>query len=157
MKKFVFSLHALLEVKEAQKEKLQAEFAAAKAELERTIAHKAALEQKCAEESKVFEANIKVGITAADLETWAMYFEELENRLVQADRDVNRAQEAAEYRQAVLVEIHREIKALEKLRHKQHLAYLAEEKKRETDAREDILAFRTCGETARPGSAGAAR
>ena len=62
MKKFVFSLNVLYEVKKAQKERLQTELAAAEAIYRAAVERKAELEKTLEERKEEFEARASAGM-----------------------------------------------------------------------------------------------
>jgi len=156
MKKFMFSLDSLLEIKKTLKEKAQAEYADAHAVLEKAECEKVRLDKIFEDESEKFEAKVKKGITVGDIQANMIYFDQLQVMIRNALKDVNRAQEDANRKQMILIELFKEIKVLEKLRQKQYLTYLLEEGKKETNASEDILSFNITGQTADYGSSGTA-
>ncbi|MPM03689.1 hypothetical protein SDC9_49956 [bioreactor metagenome] len=148
MKKFMFSLSTLFEMKKTRKDELQREYTEAKAKLERAFSEKITLDQICADESRRYEAKVKKGVTAADMEAHAIYFKELCDKISAAANQVTCAQLEVNQKQGALVETFKEIKALEKLREKQYREYLAEEEKQGNKIREDILAFNITGKKA---------
>lgn len=148
MKKFVFSLSALLELKLAGKEKLRAEYAAAEAAAELARQRRQELEQKQAWESAEFEKRCRMGMAACDVSHGMLYLRQLQEAVAAAGQEEARAKREAAAKQNELVEVHREVKSLEKLERKQYLAWLAEAEKRETGAMEDLLSFAVTGTTA---------
>jgi len=148
MKKFAFSLHVLFENKKSMKNKLQLEFAAAKAALDKALCVKVALDKIYMEESEKYEAKAKKGTTPGDMEAHVIYFEELQDMIKTAVEDINRAQEDMMCKQTALIEICKEIKVLEKLWQKQYVEYLTEEKKQAATISEEILAFHVSGKPA---------
>lgn len=145
MKRFVFSLSALLEMKQAQKVQLQKEYAQAKARLDRALCEKDALDRAYRDETERYEQRVKKGITAGDIKTYAAYFMDFEEKIKSSASQVARAQEEAGAKQKELVEIFKEVKSLEKLREKQYEEYRMEEGKQETKLVDDILAFKITG------------
>ena len=141
MKNFVFSLHALLEMKEVFKDKVQAEHVAAEAALDKALETMTCLERTWEKENEQYEQIVKKGISPMDLETYSLYFEELQEMVVAAAQEVSHAQEDVSRKQEALIELFKEIKILEKLRQKQYGEYLSEVKKQENNINEDILSF----------------
>ncbi|MPM15778.1 hypothetical protein SDC9_62150 [bioreactor metagenome] len=141
MKRFVFSLDALFELKKNLKDKIQAEYAQAEAALDKALCVKVALDKVYMDENERYEQKAQRGITAADAGAHVIYFDELQQAIATATEDVMRAQDEANRKQGLLLEIHKEIKTLEKLRRKQYLEYLAEEEKQEANARDELVAF----------------
>ncbi len=142
MKKFVFSLRALFDVKKAQKDKLQAEYAAAEAAHRAAVRKKEELESTLSEKTKEYEEKARKGMTVADLTGYAIYLQELQEQIKQAAIAVDRARREAELRRNELVTVHKEIKVLEKLYEKQYSEYLKEIEKSETKAIEDIMSYK---------------
>ncbi len=151
MRQFVFALESLFQVKQTIRDKLQAEYAAAQAALAEAEDEKARLDRTLAEESGRYARKARTGTTVGDFEAHAIYFEELQRMISAAGRRVDRAREEAVRRQTALVEVHKEIKVLEKLRRKRHLEHRAEEARRELGVREDILSFHLAGGADTPG------
>lgn len=141
MKSFVFSLHALLDMKETVRDQLQAECTAAEAQLDRALNMMMCLERTWEAESEKYERKVRVGITPQDLETYSTYFAVLQEKVASAAQEVAQAQEAVSRKQTALVELFKEIKILEKLRQKQYCEYLADVEKHESSVQEDILSF----------------
>jgi len=142
MKKFVFSLNALYEVKKAQKDRLQTELAAAEAIYRAAVERKADLERTLEERKAEFEAKASEGMTVGDLKGYAVYFEEMQERIKAAGREVDRALREANQRRNELVSVFKEIKVLDKLYEKQYGEYLKDMEKDETKAVEDIVSYK---------------
>lgn len=142
MKKFVFSLNALYEVKKAQKDRLQTELAAAEAIYRAAVERKAGLEKTLEDRKDEFETKASDGMTVSDLKGYAVYFEEMQERIKAAVKEVDRALREANHRRNELVSVFKEIKVLEKLYEKQYSEYLKEMEKSETKAVEDIVSFK---------------
>lgn len=149
MKKFSFTLDSLFELKKAQKDQRQKEFAEAKARLEKAMHEKDSLEKTYTDENEKYEKKVNKGVTAGDIEFYAIYFKDLRGKIAAAACEIARAQEEAGAKQEALVEAFKEIKSLEKLRDKQYEEYLTEEAKQESKLREDILAFDLSGKKAK--------
>lgn len=147
MKKFVFSLSALFDVKKTAKDKLQAEFAAAEAALAAAIRKKEGLEQTLEDKTEEYEQKARKGMTVSDIGGYTIYFEELQGLIKAAAREVDKAQKEANFKRNELIAVFKEIKVLEKLYEKQYREYMAEEVKSETKAVEDILSYNVSGET----------
>ncbi|UOO37328.1 flagellar export protein FliJ [Oscillospiraceae bacterium CM] len=141
MKKFMFSLGALYDVKKAEKDARQAQFAAATAALEAAKARKEALEKTHKEKKAQYEQQAKAGMTVSDFKGYAVYFEELLETIQKAGREVDRAAREVEARRGELVAVHKEIKVLEKLYDKQYAEYVKEFEKSETKTVDDIVSY----------------
>lgn len=142
MKKFVFSLNALYEVKKSLKDKLQAELAAAEAVYRAAVEKKENLEKTLDEKKADFEAKASNGMTVNDLQGYAIYFEDMQERIKTAGKEVDRALRDVNQRRNELVSVFKEIKVLEKLHEKQYSEYLKDLEKSETKAVEDIVSFK---------------
>ena len=142
MKKFVFSLNALYEVKKTQKDRLQAEFAAAEAAHRVAAQKKADLEKTLDDKKEEFEKKASNGITVSELNGYDAYFEEMQERIKAAGKEVDRTLREVNQRRNELVAVFKEIKVLEKLYEKQYSEYLKEFEKSETKAVEDIVSFK---------------
>ncbi len=141
MKKFVFTLNALYEVKKTQRDKIQAEYAAAEAAYRAAVEKKDTLEKTLDEKKEEHEIKARNGMTVGDLLGYDNYFEELQGRIKAASNEVDRALRAVNQKRNELVTIFKEIKVLEKLYEKQYGEYLKELEKSETKAVDDILSF----------------
>ncbi len=141
MKKFVFSLNSLYELKKTLKDKIQAEYAAAEAALDKALREKDILDRMFSEKSEEYEAKLKKGMIVSDIQSYINFFEELQERIRAAQAEINRAQKAADAKREELVEVFKEIEVLKKLRQKQYREYLKEEEKKEKSILEDIMSF----------------
>ncbi len=130
-----------MKVREAEKERLMAEYAEAEAALNAALGRKKQLENShsvlCAE----YETQAAAGVRPAEMRAVKLYLEELQARIKAAALEAGQAKLRLENKRLELTEVHKEIKALEKLREKQYREYLAEAEKQEVKIREDILAF----------------
>ena len=142
MKKFVFSLNALYDLKKTQKDRLQAEFAAAEAAYRAAVERKANLEKTLDDKKEEFEKKASNGMTVSDLHGYDAYFEELQDRIKAAGKDVDRALREVNQKRNELVAVFKEIKVLEKLYEKQYSEYMKDYEKSETKAVEDIVSFK---------------
>jgi len=142
MKKFVFSLNSLYEVKKTQKDKLQAELAALEAIYRAAVEKKTNLEKTLEEKKKEFELKAASGMIVSDLQGYSAYFEELEEYILTAGKEVDKALRDVSQKRNELVSIFKEIKVLEKLYEKQYSEYLKDIEKSETKEVEDILSFK---------------
>lgn len=141
MKKFVFSLNALYEVKKAQRDKLQVEYAEAEAAYKLAAEKKAGLEKTLDEKKAEYEVRAKNGMTVGDLQGYDNYFEELMDAIRLAGIEEDRALREANNKRGELVAVFKEIKVLEKLYERQYDEYMKELEKSETKAVEDIVSY----------------
>jgi flagellar FliJ protein len=142
VKRFVFSLNALYEVKKTHKDRLQTELAAAEAVYRAAVERKADLEITLENRKEEFEAKASSGMTVSDLKGYAVYFEEMQERIKAAGKEVDRALREVNGRRNELVTVFKEIKVLDKLYEKQYAEYLKEMEKSETKAVEDIVSYK---------------
>lgn len=141
MKKFVFSLNSLFELKKTLKDKAQAEYAAAAAALQNAVKAKEALERLFAEKTAEYEAKLRKGIAVGDIGSYGRFFDELGERIKAAQAEIIRAQRVADAKREELTEVFKEIEVLKKLQKKQYQEYLKEEEKKEKSVLDDIMSF----------------
>jgi flagellar protein FliJ len=141
MKKFIFSLDAVYELKKTLKDKLQAEYAAAEAVLKSAIQKKNDLDRILSQKSEEYELKLKKGMAVGNIKEYILFFEELQDLIKASIMDIENAQKAVDLKQAELIDIFKEIEILKKLRQKQNREYLMEEDKKEIRMLEDILSF----------------
>lgn len=141
MKKFIFSLYSLYEIKKTLKEKLQAEFTVAQTVLENAVNRKIFLEQTLNNERDLYEEKAKKGMSINDVQAYGLYFEELHDMMKTATYDIERANKEVGRKQTELIGVFREIKILQNLREKQYQEFKIEEEKNEKKSLEDILSF----------------
>lgn len=142
MKKFVFPFDSLYRVKQSLKDKLQAEYYAAEAELRKAIEKRDGLLAIRKEETEAYEAIAVQGISPGTIEAYSDFFNELENMISLASKQVDIARRKAEQKRSELAEIYKEVKALEKLRERKYADYLDEQQKAEAVVIQDILSFK---------------
>ena len=142
MKKFVFSLNALYEVKKKLRDKLQAEYAAAEAIHRAAVRKKEGLEHMLDEKKTEYELRAKSGMTVADLMFYDNYFEDLQGQIKAAEKETERALSEVNHKRGELVAVFKEIKVLEKLYEKQYGEYLKELEKSESKTMEDIVSYK---------------
>jgi flagellar FliJ protein len=142
MRKFVFTLYPLYQLKKTMKDKIQAEYSAAEAALAEKTRIRDSLENKLREERQAFETKMKQGMAISKIKLYLLYFDELQERIKLAQEDVKRAQIEVSRKKAELIAAHKEIKVLEKLYEKQYAEHLKEEEKREGKILEDVVSFK---------------
>lgn len=152
MKKFSFTLQALYDVKKTQKDKLQAEYAAAYANYIAALEMKNKLEKTLSDKTTEYESKARNGMTVSGLNGYALYFEDLRGQVKEAERASDKAFREANNKRDELTAVFKEIKVLEKLFEKQYGDYLKEFEKSETKAVEDIVSFKTTENDSIPGS-----
>ncbi len=142
MKKFVFSLNALHELKKTQKDKLQAELGAAEAVYRTAVVKKEGLERTLDNGKVEFEEKASNGMTVSALKGYDAYFEEMQDHIKIAVKEVDKALREVNQKRVELVSIFKEIKVLEKLYEKQYSTYQKDIEKNETKAVEDIVSYK---------------
>jgi flagellar FliJ protein len=142
MKKFVFTLNALYEVKKTLRDKLQGEYAAAEALYRAALHKKEELERTLDVKKEEYEVRARKGMTVGDLLGYDIYFEELQGQIKAAEKEVGRALLEANRKRGELVAVFKEIKVLEKLYEKQYGEYLKELEKSESKTMEDIVSYK---------------
>lgn len=145
MKKFQFTLAALMKIKETAKETLMVEYAEAESQLSAVREIKKRLETRYTEECRSFENKCVRGMKPCDMRDIANFLEELRAKIKRTEAAEKEALKKVEAKRQELAEVYKEIKTLEKLREKQYREYLAEAEKEEVKIREDILAFNITG------------
>lgn len=143
MKKFAFSLSSLFDIKKTLKDKIQAEYVAAEAFYRAAVEKQERLEQTFADKTQEYEIKAKNGMTVSDLKGYTFYFQELQERIKTAGHEADKAQREAESKRQELVNVHKEIRVLEKLYDKQYSEYLKDLEKSETKSVEDILSYKS--------------
>ena len=141
MKRFVFSLDSVYELKKTLKDKIQAEYAAAEAVLDKAIKHREFLDRTLLEKTEEYESKLRKGMIVCDMQSYVNFFEELQNEIRRAEIEVLTARKAADLKREELVEVFKEIEVLKKLRQKQYREYLKEEEKKEANLLDDIMSF----------------
>lgn len=145
MKKFVFPLDALYKIKKPLKDKLQAEYSAAEATLDKACCKKKQLQNTLIDDTQKYEVKAKEGLTVGDIQDYSRFFEELHKYVQAASKEVDRAQNDVNRKRDQLIEAFKEIKILEKLREKKYGEFMLEEEKTESNVLEDILSFNIAG------------
>ena len=149
MKKFVYSLDPLYKVKTTTKEKLQTEYMAAQTAFGEAYQKRQQIQDTLSEETQKYEAKVKgTGITAGDMLTYGLFFEDLQDREIAAAKDLERARRNASRKQEELTGVFREVKMSEKLREKQYEEYRINEEKKEKSVIEDLLSYNVAGRRA---------
>lgn len=142
MKKFVFSLGALYEVKKTLKDKIQAEYAAAEAIYKAAAERKLNLEWTLDKKREEYEYKARSGMTVGDMQGYIVYFVEMQEQIKAAEYEAERALKEANHKRNELISVFKEIKVLEKLYEKQYVEYLKDLRKSETKTVEDIMSFK---------------
>lgn len=126
MKKFVFTLAALLKVKEALKKQQQAEMARIVVALNQLQDQRQALQNAFERESEDYQNAARKGVTPQRMDQFVRYFAVLRERQKQVDVQIVEKQQQHRECQQKLVKTMQEKKMLEKLREKQWEEYRLE-------------------------------
>ncbi len=142
MKKFVFQLQSLYDVKQTLETQQKNQLQQIEAKLAKLREEMELLQDSFAKSREEYRAETEKGIQADRLSRYGEYFDLL-NRSITAQRE-RIAQAEVQRKKCVeaLVEIMKEIKALEKLKEKQYEEYLKEVKNEEEKAIGDMISYK---------------
>lgn len=141
MKRFVFSMQALYDVKKAKEKQTLTEYAAAHDALQTLEDKERACRQEILQEQTHLEERAKCGIFACDFQNARTYLGGMRQKAAALEQDVRGARQNAARLQQMLQKIYQEKKALERLRDAQYRDFMAEEHAKEAKATEDLLVF----------------
>lgn len=139
MRKFIFSMQALLDVKEAAEKQAKADFAAAQRAVDAAAQRLEDCRREIRTERKTLEADAKNGMQVLEYQQrcgFLVLLEQHADTLVQA---LEQAKKTAAEKQAALREIYRDKKALERLRASKKAAFEKEEAQKEAKEMDDLL------------------
>jgi len=143
MAKFVFSLAAILSIKEKMEELKKNELAKAIMALEAEKARLVQLENTRADCIESFRASIDTGVKPLDLKQHNHYLDKLKLWIKAQKVAISIAEAFVEEKRQELVEAMRERKALDKLKENDYNEYLIEEKKAEQKSIDEIVSYKT--------------
>lgn len=141
MKKFQFTMAALLKVKEALKKQQQAEMAKIVIELNRLKDQRRSLEQAFDRESQDYAAAARSGALPQRMDQFARYFALLREKQKQVDVQIRQKEQEHRACKQRLVKTMQEQKMLEKLREKQLEEYRIEVAREENLHINDFVNF----------------
>lgn len=142
MKKFVFQLQSLYDVKQTletqqknQLKQIEARLAKLREELE-------ILQASFAKSRDEYRTETVTGIQADKLRWYGAYFDLLNKSITAQKEKIAQAEEQRKKCVEALVEIMKEVKSLEKLKEKQYEEYLKEVKNEEEKAIGDMISYK---------------
>ena len=141
MKKFVFTLQAVLDIsisEEKQQRMLLAQINAKLNEFENMLSAQQQIFSDCKAKE---QSEIKRGISSKKLEQYSKYQDALRANINELKKLAAVTQREKQKCLDKLVQIKRKIKTLEKLREKQYQQYLAEMRKLEEKQTEDFVSY----------------
>jgi flagellar FliJ protein len=143
MRKFTFTLHALLHLKESMEKQERNNLAVITRGLHQLQAGREEMERSRGEASESYAAKLAGGMAVADTRRFTDYFRLMKDLLAEQDKKIALAQEEIEACRKRLVEALREIRVLESLRDRQYAQYLQEAQTEEEKAIDDFVTYQT--------------
>lgn len=132
-------MQALYDVKTAAERQAMADFAAAQRLAEQAERERDRCGQTLALERGKLEQDARRGITILEFRSRSAYGEQLAQRMAALETELGRARETVLKRQAALRAIHKDKKALERVREFQRTAFLKAEAAKEAKEMDDLL------------------
>ena len=126
MKKFVFTLQALLNLKQSQEKQERNSLAALTVRLNQLLAEREDMLGRRQRASEAYGERLASGMRAAETQQYTSYFRMMKDLLAEQDRRIEAARAETEECRRRLVEVLREIHMLENLREKQYQQYQQE-------------------------------
>ncbi|MGI6152226.1 MAG: flagellar export protein FliJ [Christensenellaceae bacterium] len=139
MKKFVFSLQRLYDVKAADEKQKRLELKELTRILDEHKRNKQELLQKFAQEKEKYDDKSKSGMTRQDLKNFGDYFQYLNEEIDKQNRYIAEWEQKVEICKQELVKLMNEQKALERMREEQLEEYNTELQKSEEKEIEDFM------------------
>ena len=139
MRRFVFTMQSLYDVKTAEEKQAMADWAAAQRAADQAEAARDSCRQKLQQERKKLERDARQGITVLEFQSRCAYEELLQKQVQGLETELCHAREIVRNRQACLQAIYRERKALERVREFQRTAFLKEQNAKEAKELDDLL------------------
>ncbi len=141
MKKFTFTLQALLHLKESLEKQERNSLAAATRKLTALLQEKEDMLERRETASQDYSARMAGGMLASETQRYTSYFRMMKEMLELQDRKIHEAQAEIEACRQRLVEAMREIRMYENLREKQYQQYLQEMNNEEEKAIGDFVSY----------------
>lgn len=139
MRRFVFSMQALLDVKEAAEKQAKADFAAAQRAADEAQRQCEECRREILSERRSLAENARNGMQALEYQQRRSFLLLLEKKAASLDRALEQARKSVLEKQAALREIYRDKKALERLRASQKAAFEKDEAQKEAKEMDDLL------------------
>jgi len=143
MRKFTFTLHALLHLKESLEKQERNNLAVITRKLHMLEAGRDELFRRRGGASASYGNELAEGMQVAGTQRYTDYFRMMKDLIAEQDRKIRDAQEEIEACRKRLVEVLREIRMLENLRDKQYAQYLQEVQAEEDKMIGDFVSFQT--------------
>jgi len=140
MRRFLFSMQALYDVKTAAEKQAMADWAAAKRAADQAEAARDRCGQKLLQERKNLEGDARQGITVLEFQSRSAYEKLLQQQVQTLETELSNAREIVRDRQACLQTIYKERKSLERVREVQQTAFSKEQYAKEAKELDDLLA-----------------
>lgn len=148
MKKFTFTLQALLHLKESLEKQERNGLAAATRRLGALLREKEDMLGRREKAGADYAARLAQGMPAPETQRFTDYFRMMKDLLAEQETKIRAAQEDIEACRRRLVEIMREIHMYENLREKQYQQYLKELQTEEEKAIGDFVTYQTTNKPA---------
>lgn len=143
MKKFVFSLQALLHLKLSIEKQEKSNLAAATRKMNALVSEREGMVARRDEASALYGAKLAEGMLASETHRFTSYFRMMKDALEEQDGKIRQAQGELDACRQRLVEIMREIHMLNTLRDKQYQQYLQEVQSENDRAIGDFVSYQT--------------
>jgi len=142
MAKFKFRLQAVLNLKEKVEELRKNEFGKAQAMLEAEKQKKAMLVKDMDDAVHGFKQSITKGIDPLNIKRYNYFIENTKNKILKQEKEIEKARQLAEEKQAQLVEAMRDKKTLDILKENDFEEHIIEEKQSEQKIIDEIVSYR---------------
>lgn len=139
MRKFIFSMQALLDVREAAEKQAKADFAAAQRAVDAAERRLDDCRREIRAERGALETDARGGMQAMEYQQRRGFLVLLEKQADSLTQTLSQARKTAAEKQAALREIYKDKKALERLRASQKAAFEKEEAQKEAKEMDDLL------------------
>lgn len=139
MRKFIFSMQALLDVKEAAEKQAKADFAAAQRAADEAEQRCEACRREILSEHTALETDARNGMQAVEYQQRRGFLVLLEKQADSLRQALEQARRTVAEKQAALREIYKDKKALERLRASKKAAFEKEEAQKEAKEMDDLL------------------
>ncbi len=143
MRKFVFTLHALLHVKELLEKQERHRMLELTRELNDLQDEKARMEHSRDSAARALSQKMGGGVTVTEAQQFAGYLRRMTDELRSQDRRIAQAQQKLEECRARLVEVLKDINMLQKVKEKQYQQYLADAQLEDDKLIGDFVSFQT--------------
>jgi flagellar FliJ protein len=143
LRKFTFTLHALLHLKESVEKQERNDLAVATRRFHMLENEREELVQRREGAAATYAAMLTRGMAVSETQRFTDYFRMMKDLLEEQDRKITEVQEEIEACRKKLVEVMREIRMFENLRDRQYSQYLQEVQAEEEKTIGDFVSFQT--------------